>query len=125
MTAAVPELAGNTKPEDNANWSDAAIIYVTVTRSPMGVAETGSVLSSDDDLRVNTIAFLAHDIVTLLDPGNIVKNIHAAYLHPAFTNKAYSVLMSGPSGSADIGGNEVHPAQGVMTRIVILWTEQA
>jgi L-lactate dehydrogenase complex protein LldG len=77
----------------------------------MGVAETGSVLLSDDDLRVNTIAFLAHDIVILLDPRNIVENIHAAYRHLAFTEKAYSVLMSGPSGSADIGGKEVHPAQ--------------
>ena len=87
----------------------------------MGVAETGSVLLSQDDLRVNTIAFLAHDIVILLDPAKIVENIHVAYQHPAFKEKAYSVLMSGPSGSADIGGKTVHPAQGVMTLTVILW----
>ena len=91
----------------------------------MGVAETGSVLLSDDDLRVNTIAFLAHDIVVLLDPDKIVENTHTAYRHPAFGEKAYSVLMTGPSGSADIGGKEVHPAQGVMTLTVILWPEQA
>ena len=54
-----------------------------------------------------------------------VGNIHAAYQHPALKEKAYSVLMSGPSGSADIGGKEVHPAQGVMTLTVILCPEPA
>ena len=37
-------------------------------------------------------------------PKAIVPDIHAAYLHPYFRDKAYAVLMSGPSGSADIGG---------------------
>lgn len=124
ICSAVPEFSGNTKPEDYSNWADAANIDVSVVRSPMGVAETGAVLLSEEDLRVNTIAFLAHDIVILLDPGNIVENIHAAYRHPAFKENSYSVLMSGPSGSADIGGKEVHPAQGVMTLTVILWPER-
>jgi len=125
ICSAVPEFLGNSKPEDYANWADAASIDVTVVRSPMGVAETGSVLLSEADLRVNTIGFLAHDIVVLLDPEKIVENIHAAYRHPAFSDKAYSVLMTGPSGSADIGGKEVHPAQGVMTLTVIFWREPA
>jgi L-lactate dehydrogenase complex protein LldG len=30
------------------------------------------------------------------------------------------VLLSGPSGSADIGGVTVHPAQGVTTLTVVL-----
>jgi L-lactate dehydrogenase complex protein LldG len=125
ICSAIPEFTGNSKPEDYANWADAASIDVTVVRSPMGVAETGSVLLSEDDLRVNTIGFLAHDIVVLLDPEKIVENIHVAYRHLAFSAKAYSVLMTGPSGSADIVGREVHPAQGVMTLTIILWPEQA
>jgi L-lactate dehydrogenase complex protein LldE len=40
---------------------------------------------------------------------------------PHFRNKAYAGLMTGPSGSADIGGKTVHPAQGVMTSTVIYW----
>ena len=121
----VPEYTGNTRPESYSKWSDAARIDVSIVRSPMGVAETGSVLLSEMDLHVNTIAFLAHDIVILLDPKRIVENIHLAYQHPAMRERAYFVLMSGPSGSADIGGKEVHPAQGVMTLTVILWPEQA
>jgi len=92
-----------------------------VVRSPLGVAETGSVLLTESELRVNTIGFLAHDIVILLDPKDIVENIHDAYQHRAFRESKYTVLMTGPSGSADIGGKTVHPAQGVMTLTVIMW----
>jgi len=121
ICSAVLEYTGNKKPEHFARWSDAATIDVTIVRSPLGVAETGSVLLSDEEFRVNTIGFLAHDIVILLDPAEIVENIHDAYGHPHFRDKAYSLLMSGPSGSADIGGITVHPAQGVMTLTVIFW----
>jgi L-lactate dehydrogenase complex protein LldG len=95
--------------------------YLTIVRSPLGVAETGSVLLSEEEFRVNTIGVFAHDIVILLDPADIVENIHDAYGHPHFRDKAYSLLMSGPSGSADIAGTTVHPAQGVMTLTVIFW----
>jgi L-lactate dehydrogenase complex protein LldG len=121
ICSAVPEYVGNSKPEDFPRWSEASKIDVTIVRSPLGVAETGSVLFSEDEFRVNTIGFLAHDIVILLDPAEIVENIHDAYTHPHFQDKAYSLLMSGPSGSADIGGVTVHPAQGVMTLTVIFW----
>jgi L-lactate dehydrogenase complex protein LldG len=121
ICSAVPEYAGNSRPEDFTRWSDASRIDVTIVRSPMGVAETGSVLLSEEEFRVNTIGFLAHDIVILLDPADIVENIHDAYSHPHFEQKAYSLLMTGPSGSADIGGITVHPAQGVMTLTVIFW----
>ena len=121
ICSAVPEYAGNRVPQDFTRWSDASSIDVTIVRSPLGVAETGSVLLSEEEFRVNTIGFLAHDIVILLDPAEIVENIHDAYGHPHFLDKAYSLLMSGPSGSADIGGITVHPAQGVMTLTVIFW----
>src|SRR5215469_15588914 len=121
ICSAAPEYSGNRKPEDYGNWSDAADIDVTIVRSPLGIAETGSVLLTENELRVNTIGFLAHDIVILLDPKDIVENIHDAYQHRAFRESKYAVLMTGPSGSADIGGKTVHPAQGVMTLTVITW----
>jgi len=121
--SAVPEFAGDSTPEEYSNWADAGDIDVAIVRSPMGIAETGSVLLSETDLRVNTIGFLAHDLVVLLDPAEIVENVHLAYRHPSFRNTSYSVLMTGPSGSGDIGGRVVHPAQGVMTLTVIFWPQ--
>jgi L-lactate dehydrogenase complex protein LldG len=121
ICSTVPEYAGNRAPEYFTRWSDASSIDLTIVRSPLGVAETGSVLFSEEEFRVNSIGVFAHDIVILLDPAEIVENIHDAYGHPHFRDKAYSLLMSGPSGSADIAGTTVHPAQGVTTLTVVFW----
>lgn len=120
ICSAIPEYVGTIRPASLNHSSEASTIDVCVVRSPMGVAETGSVLLSDVELQVNTIAYLAHDLVVLLDPKQIVPNIHDAYEHPHFKLRPYSVLMTGPSGSGDIGAIVVHPAQGVRTLTVIL-----
>ncbi len=117
--SAISEYEGTMRPSSLNHWSEASAIDVCVLRSPMGVAETGSILLSDIELQVHTIAFLAHDLVVLLDPKEIVDNIHSAYEHPYFKSRPYSLLMTGPSGSGDIGGITVHPAQGVKTLTVI------
>jgi len=120
ICSAIPEYAGTIKAASLNHWSEASTIDVCIVRSPMGVAETGSVLLSDIELQVNTIAYLAHDLVVLLDPKQIVPNIHDAYQHPHFKLRPYSVLMTGPSGSGDIGAIVVHPAQGVKSLTVVL-----
>jgi len=120
ICSATPEYAGTIEPANLNHWAEASTIDVCIVRSPMGVAETGSILLSDLELRVNKIAFLAHDLVVLLDPEQIVGNIHDAYEHSHFKLSPYSVLMTGPSGSGDISGITVHPAQGVKTLTVIL-----
>jgi L-lactate dehydrogenase complex protein LldG len=118
--SAVAEVAGSVTPAAFADWAAPADVDVTVVRSPLGVAETGSVLVTERELGVSTIAVLPRHLVVLLDPAAIVEDIHDAYRHPAFGQAAYAVLLSGPSGSADIGGKTVHPAQGVTTLTVIL-----
>jgi L-lactate dehydrogenase complex protein LldG len=120
ICSAIPEYAGTITPASLNHWSEASTIDVCILRSPMGVAETGSILLSDIELQVNTIAFLAHDLVVLLDSKQIVENIHDAYEHPYFKLRPYSVLMTGPSGSGDIGGIVVHPAQAAKTLTVLL-----
>jgi L-lactate dehydrogenase complex protein LldG len=119
ICSAVPEYKGTCTPADFSLWSDASDIDVTVVRSPLGVAETGSVLLSEREFQVNSIGFLAHDLVVLLDPQDIVENIHDAYTHSYFQETGYCLLMSGPSGSGDIGAVIVHPAQACMTLTVV------
>ncbi|HEX4202750.1 MAG TPA: LUD domain-containing protein [Ktedonobacteraceae bacterium] len=120
ICAAVPELTGTVTPATFSDWAAPADVDVTIVRTPLGVAETGSILVTEKELEVNTIAVLAQHLVVLLDPADLVENIHDAYQHPRFQEAAYAVLLSGPSGSADIGGKTVHPAQGVTTLTVIL-----
>ena len=97
ICSAVPECNGTIRPIELKHWADASTIDVSVVRSPLGVAETGSVLLSDLELQVNTIAFLSHDLVVLLDADQIVQNRHDAYRHPYFKARPYSLLMTGPS----------------------------
>jgi L-lactate dehydrogenase complex protein LldG len=120
VCSAVPELEGTITPAEFTDWAAPADVDVTVVRTPLGVAETGSILITEEELEVNTIAVLAEHLVVLLDPAELVENIHDAYRHPSFQQAAYAALLSGPSGSADIGGKTVHPAQGVTTLTVIL-----
>jgi L-lactate dehydrogenase complex protein LldG len=120
VCSAVPEVAGTVTPDQFPGWAAPADVDVTVVRSPLGVAETGSVLLTEKELGVTTAAVLAQHLVVLLDPADLVENIHLAYRHPGFTDAAYAVFLSGPSGSADIGGVTVHPAQGVTTLTVVL-----
>jgi len=119
ICSVVPEFKGTCSPADFANWADTATIDVTIVRSPLGVAETGSVLLSESEFVVNTVGFLAHDIVILLDPADIVENVHDAYAHRYFRESGYCLLMTGPSGSGDISAVVVHPAQSSMTLSVI------
>jgi L-lactate dehydrogenase complex protein LldG len=120
ICSAVPEVTGTITPDQFSDWAAPADIDVTVVRSPLGVAETGSILLTEKELGVNTIAVLAQHLVVLLDPADLVENIHLACRHPSFQQAAYAVLLSGPSGSADIGGVTVHPAQGVTTLTAVL-----
>jgi L-lactate dehydrogenase complex protein LldG len=100
-------------------WAAPANVDVTVVRTPLSVAETGSILLTEKELAVTTAAVLSQHLVVLLDPDDVVENIHLAYRRPGFTQAAYAVLLSGPSGRADIGGVTVHPAQGVTTMTII------
>ena len=120
ICSAVPEVTGTITPDQFPVWAAPADVDVTVVRTPLGVAETGSILLTEKELGVNTIAVLAQHLVVLLDPADIVADVHLAYRHPSFRQAAYAVLLSGPSGSADIGGVTVHPAQGVTTLTAVL-----
>jgi L-lactate dehydrogenase complex protein LldG len=120
ICSAVPEVTGTITADQFPDWAAPADVDVTVVRTPLGVAETGSILLTEKELGVNTIAVLAKHLVVLLDPADIVADIHLAYRHSSFQQAAYAVLLSGPSGSADIGGITVHPAQGVTTLTAVL-----
>ncbi len=49
-----------------------------VVRASFAVAETGSELLSDADLHVDAVAYLAQHLIVLLDPADIVVNLHQA-----------------------------------------------
>ena len=76
-------------------------------------AEVKKVRSSIFELGVIALGYLAQHLVALLDPADILTNLHHAYRHPRFTTAKYAVLMTGPSATADIEGVLVRGAQGI------------
>jgi L-lactate dehydrogenase complex protein LldG len=79
----------------------------------IAVAETDSVLLSDAGLCVNALAYLAQHLIVLLDPIDIVVNIHHAYARPEFRSGHYAYFHTGLSATPDIEGVLIHGAQGV------------
>jgi L-lactate dehydrogenase complex protein LldG len=120
ICSAVPEV-----PSDRA-WSavrkpqDLADVDVAVVRAVLGVAESGSVLLTEAELKVNTLAYLAQHLVVLLHESAIVSGVQEAYTHRVFRTARYAVFHTGPSATGDIEGVLIHGAQGVRSLTVIV-----
>ncbi|MEA9393518.1 LUD domain-containing protein [Acerihabitans sp. TG2] len=117
--SAVAGIIGNralTKDTSPASLED---VEVGIVQARFGVAETGSIWLSEQECRVNTLGYLAQHLVVLLNIRDILPNLHLAYRRPEFLTARYSVLMSGPSATADIEGVLIRGAQGVRSLRVI------
>jgi L-lactate dehydrogenase complex protein LldG len=119
ICSATPEVTGTRALRSEGTPADLADVDVGVVRAGFGVAETGSIWLSEVELQVNALAYLAQHLVALLDPTDIVGNLHHAYRDPRFKTARYSVLVTGPSATADIEGVLIHGAQGVRSLTVL------
>jgi L-lactate dehydrogenase complex protein LldG len=115
----VPEIAGNRDIAGVRAPQDVADVDFAIVRAAFGVAETGSILLNDRELRVNAVAYLAQHLIALLDPADIVINLHHAYRRPEFRDGHYAVFHTGPSATADIEGVLIHGAQGVRSLSIL------
>ena len=119
VCSTVPEIASNRDIGSVSKPQDLADVDFAIVRASFGVAETGSVLLSDADLHVNAVAYLAQHLIVLLDPADIVVNLHHAYRRPEFRDRHYASFHTGPSATADIEGVLIHGAQGVRSLSVL------
>jgi L-lactate dehydrogenase complex protein LldG len=119
VCSTVPEIAGNRNIADVQTTQELADVDFAIVRASFAVAETGSVLLSETDLRVNAVAYLAQHLIVLLDPADIVINLHHAYRRPEFRERRYAAFHTGPSATADIEGVLIHGAQGVRSLSVL------
>jgi len=120
ICSATPEVIGTRALSREGKPADLADVDIGVVRAGFGVAETGSIWLSEQELQVNALAYLAQHLIALLDPGDIVGNLHHAYRDPRFKTARYAVLVTGPSATADIEGVLIHGAQGVRSLTVLL-----
>jgi L-lactate dehydrogenase complex protein LldG len=119
VCSTVPEIAGNRDIAGVGAPRDLADVDFAIVRASFAVAETGSVLLSDADHHVNSVANHAQHLIVLLDPIDIVANLHHAYRRPEFHDRHYASFHTGPSATADIEGVLIHGAQGVRSLFVL------
>jgi L-lactate dehydrogenase complex protein LldG len=119
VCSTVPEIVGNRDIAGVGAPHDLADVDFAIVRASFAVAETGSILLSDADLQVNAVAYLAQHLIVLLDPADIVVNLHHAYRRPEFRERHYASFHTGPSATADIEGVLIHGAQGVRSLSVL------
>ncbi|MCP1273158.1 LUD domain-containing protein [Gluconobacter albidus] len=119
VVSCVPEFEGDMKITPQTRPTDIAPVEYAVLRAAFGVAETGSLCFTEKQLHVNTTGFLPQHLIVLLDPAQIVYNLHNAYQRPEWLQAHYAVFQSGPSATADIEGVLVHGAQGVRSLSVL------
>lgn len=113
ICSAVPEVVGTKRLQDIKLPTELDDVDVGIVRPAFAVAETGSIWLSEVELGVIALGYLAQHLVALLDPADILPNLHHAYRHPRFLTAKYAVLMTGPSATADIEGVLIRGAQGV------------
>jgi L-lactate dehydrogenase complex protein LldG len=119
VCSTVPEITGNLDIKQVSATQQLAQVDLAIVRAAFAVAETGSVLLTDMELGVNALAYLAQHLIVLLDPADIVINLHHAYQRPEFHSRYYACFHTGPSATADIEGVLIHGAQGVRSLSVL------
>lgn len=119
LASAVPEVTGNRALAALGHPRELEDVDVGIVRAAFGVAETGSVLLTEAELQVEAIGFLVQHLVVLLDPARVVATLHDAYRDAAFAQARYTILMTGPSATADIEGVLIHGAQGVRSLTLV------
>jgi L-lactate dehydrogenase complex protein LldG len=112
ICSAVPEIPGTRRAETVRDPHELADVDVGVVRARFGVAESGAVWLTEEDLIVNSLGFLSQHLIVLLDPKEIVADMHEAYAHVHLDQTAFGCFMMGPSATGDVEATLVHGAQG-------------
>jgi L-lactate dehydrogenase complex protein LldG len=112
ICSAVPEVAGTRNVHDVRDPHELADVDVGIVRAQFGVAESGAVWLTEEDLGVDALGFLSQHLIVLLDPEQIVLDMHEAYRRVQLNKTAFGCFMMGPSATADVEATLVHGAQG-------------
>jgi len=86
----------------------------------LGVAENGALWVSEKQMFNRLIPFICQHLVIVLNPKNIVSNMHEAYNQINAASDGFGVFIAGPSKTADIEQNLVIGAHGARSLRVCL-----
>jgi L-lactate dehydrogenase complex protein LldG len=119
ICSAVPEIAGTRRAAAICDSHELADVDLGIIRAQFGVAENGAIWLTQEDLVVDALAVLSQHLVVLLDPKEIVGDMHDAYRRVRLNETSYGCFMMGPSATADIEATLVHGAQGARSLNIV------
>jgi L-lactate dehydrogenase complex protein LldG len=119
--SAVDGVSGNVHLGWELNHpQDAQQVDLTVISGVFGVAETGSVWVTNEQLTMNSLGLLAKHLIIVLREQDLVGNMHDAYRRADLGSQQYGVFITGPSATADIEAVHITGAQGALSTTVLL-----
>lgn len=107
-------LLENSGDEDLANLkaSELETLDTCYLRAELGVAENGAMWISEKQMVNRLLPFICQHLVIVLNPLDIVNNMHEAYQQIDTLISGFGVFIAGPSKTADIEQNLVIGAHG-------------
>lgn len=104
----------------NLKASDLETLDTCYLRAELGVAENGAMWISEKQMANRLLPFICQHLVIVLNPGDLVNNMHEAYRQIDAAANGFGVFIAGPSKTADIEQNLVIGAHGARSLRVYL-----
>ncbi len=104
----------------NLKTSDLEALDTCYLRAELGVAENGAMWISEKQMSNRLLPFICQHLVIVLNPVNLVNNMHEAYRQIDAVANGFGVFIAGPSKTADIEQNLVIGAHGARSLRVYL-----
>jgi L-lactate dehydrogenase complex protein LldG len=110
----------NAEEWGSLNASELEALDTCYLRAELGVAENGAMWISEKQMVNRLLPFICQHLVIVLNPGNLVNNMHEAYRQIDAAANGFGVFIAGPSKTADIEQNLVIGAHGARSLRVYL-----
>ncbi len=114
----------NAEEWESLNASELEALDTCYLRAELGVPENGAMWISEKQMVNRLLPFICQHLVIVLNPGNLVNNMHEAYRQIDAAANGFGVFIAGPSKTADIEQNLVIGAHGARSlRVYLIGSE--
>jgi L-lactate dehydrogenase complex protein LldG len=93
---------------------------VAIINGSFAVVENSAIWITGSSVKIRVLPFICQHLVMVLDPRNMVHNMHEAYEKIADESYDYGVFIAGPSKTADIEQSLVLGAHGPKSMTVFM-----